>query len=181
MSNKRLKTLILSIPLILLIFASSYSNIDTYIAQLIPSDSTTKEKSNYKILPNKRKVDKPSEYGSEVPKLPKGYTEENKLDSVQLTVKNSETFSGLEITPAAEYDLDDYLKIRKKQIQTKIWDSLSSRYDLKQALSGNDLQRMIGQATGMTIPLPPNPILGLFGKPEVSINVNGEEIGRAHV
>ena len=123
--------------------------------------------------PIKRKVDKPSKYGYDSPKVPKGYSDDTKLDSSNLTIKSSESYNGIEIVPNSEYDLDEYLKFRKSQIQTKIWDSLSGRYDLKKALSGSDLQQMLGQATGMTIPLPPM-FTGIFGKPEISLNVNGE-------
>ncbi|MCX7879184.1 MAG: cell surface protein SprA [Ignavibacteria bacterium] len=71
-------------------------------------------------------------------------------------------------------DLEDYLVIRKEAIQKEIWDSLSNSYDLKVALSGGDIARILSQATGLTIPIPSNPLITIFGKPEISLNVNGE-------
>ncbi|MBX3045241.1 MAG: cell surface protein SprA [Candidatus Kapabacteria bacterium] len=71
-------------------------------------------------------------------------------------------------------NLDEYTKIRQKQLQQQIWDSLLTRYDLTMALSQGDLARLIGSATGLTIPVPPNPVMSIFGKPEIGINVNGE-------
>lgn len=73
-----------------------------------------------------------------------------------------------------EIELDDYLAIRKKMIQTQIWDSTIARYDMSAALSGGDIAAYLSQATGLTIPLPPNPVIGIFGKPEISVNVSGE-------
>jgi cell surface protein SprA len=107
-------------------------------------------------------------------------TEPNGVSTKRSMDPSAEKFTSLEMvdSTAISYpytmSLDEYTKIRQKQIQGKIWDSLLTRYDLKQALSQGDLARMIGSATGMSIPIPPNPIMSIFGKPEISINVNGE-------
>lgn len=69
--------------------------------------------------------------------------------------------------------LDEYLANRKEQIQSKLWDSIISTYDMKKAMSRSDLAMLLGQSTGLSIPLPPNPVLNIFGKPELAINVNG--------
>ena len=70
--------------------------------------------------------------------------------------------------------LDEYLANRKEDLQRGIWDSLTSTYDMKKAMSRSDLALLLGQATGLSIPLPPNPLLNIFGKPELSVNVNGQ-------
>lgn len=70
--------------------------------------------------------------------------------------------------------LEDYLSLRKEVIQRQIWDSLTKSYDLKVALSGGDIARILSQATGLTIPIPSNPLITIFGKPQISLNVNGE-------
>lgn len=70
--------------------------------------------------------------------------------------------------------LDDYLTLRKEALQKQLWDSLTKSYDLKVALSGGDIARILSQATGLTIPIPSNPLITIFGKPQVSLNVNGE-------
>ncbi len=72
------------------------------------------------------------------------------------------------------YDLEDYLALRKDALIREIADSIYSNYDLKVALSGGDIARILSQATGLTIPVPPNPVISIFGKPQVSLNVNGE-------
>jgi len=98
----------------------------------------------------------------------------NQIDSTGEFVSTNLDVDSLSIGNAFDLDLDEYLSIRKKQIENQMWDSLLARYDLKQALSGGDLARLISQATGLTIPVPPNPVIGLFGKPQININVNGE-------
>jgi hypothetical protein len=71
-------------------------------------------------------------------------------------------------------NIDQYLALRKERLQTEIRDSLTKTYDIKKAMSRGDLAMLLGQSTGLSIPLPPNPVLNLFGKPELAINVNGQ-------
>jgi hypothetical protein len=85
-----------------------------------------------------------------------------------------EKFDKYDISHPFEIDLDKYLELRKTKLRSDIWDSILTHYDLKQALSGGDIARMLSQATGFAIPVPPNPIINLFGKPEININVSGE-------
>jgi cell surface protein SprA len=102
------------------------------------------------------------------------YREYFDIDSSGRTMKIRETFYNSEISPPFIVPIDDYLDNRRKQIQYRIWDSLSTNYDLAAALSGNDLARMISQATGLSIPIPPNPLTNIFGKPEINLNVTGD-------
>jgi cell surface protein SprA len=102
------------------------------------------------------------------------YFEESTLDSTAGFVTTELFLDSIQLAYPYEMELDDYLAIRKRQLQNQMWDSLLARYDLKEALSGGDLARLISQATGMTIPVPPNPVIGLFGKPQININVSGE-------
>ena len=96
------------------------------------------------------------------------------FDSTGQNMTKSATFMDSEYGYPMEMSIDEYLALRKKKLQREMWDSLCQRYDIRHALSGGDLSRMISQATGLSIPLPPNPVLGIFGKPKISINVNGE-------
>ncbi len=95
-------------------------------------------------------------------------------DSTGRSVKVKETFYNKEINYAYDIPLDDYLGKRKLDLENQMWDSLATNYDLSAALTGGDLARMISQATGLSIPIPPNPLTNLFGKPEININVSGE-------
>ncbi len=95
---------------------------------------------------------------------------DDKVDSITVNTQ----FYGLDVFYPYKLSIDEYVKTKKKIAQKKAWDSLLTQYDLSKALSGGDLSRMLSQSTGLTIPLPPNPIVGIFGKPEININVSGE-------
>jgi cell surface protein SprA len=105
---------------------------------------------------------------------PSGYKKLGELDSTGTLVSTQEKFNEYELSYDYKIDLDDYLARRKENLQGKIWDSLTTDYDIKKALSRKDLAFLLGQATGLAIPLPPNPVLNIFGKPELSINVAGQ-------
>jgi len=77
------------------------------------------------------------------------------------------------LTVPLSLEIDKYLAIRKQNIQKNMYDSLIRTYDTKKAMSRGDLATLMGQSAGFAIPLPPNPVLNIFGKPELAINVNG--------
>lgn len=112
-------------------------------------------------------------FGTKRP-LPEGFNAYQDIDSTGEFIRQYEAVENYETSVPYSIPLENYLRQRKKHLQGAIWDSLLTLYDLKKALSGGDLARLIGQATGLTIPIPPNPLMGIFGKPEISINVNGE-------
>ena len=105
---------------------------------------------------------------------PEGYKISSYLDSLGQNVYLEEKFNNYELGYSYPLELNNYLSKRKEEIQSKIWDSLTTDYDIKKALSQKDLAFLLGQATGFSIPLPPNPVLNIFGKPELSINVTGQ-------
>ena len=96
------------------------------------------------------------------------------VDSTGKIMKVRETFYNNDVSTTFVIPLDDYLQTRQKLLQYRLWDSLSTNYDLAAALSGNDIARMISQATGLSIPIPPNPLTNIFGKPEINLNVTGD-------
>lgn len=107
-------------------------------------------------------------------KLPDGYEFDAKIDTSDYSLTGTESISEEEIGYSVDLDLDQYLNVRKRQIQNEVWDSLTQDYDLQKALSGGDLARMLAASTGLSIPLPPNPVMSIFGAPKISLNVNGE-------
>lgn len=106
--------------------------------------------------------------------LPSGYKSIIKYDSVSGMVLVRETIDKEDIGYPYFLDIDDYLEKRQKQIINSLWDSVLNKYDIREALSGGDLARMLSAATGLTIPIPQNPLFSIFGKPEININVSGE-------
>lgn len=113
-------------------------------------------------------------FAQPIAKDPKELTNTKKFDSSSSNITTVEQFDSTNISYPVTFTLDEYTQLRKQQISKQIWDSLLTRYDLKMALSQGDLARLMGQATGLTIPIPPNPVMSIFGKPEIGINVSGE-------
>ena len=111
---------------------------------------------------------------TEIKNHPKGFSSYSTIDKEVDTLTTHFDIDKHDIGYSYNIGLDEYLKIRKKSIQNVLWDSLMARYSLAEALSGGDLARLISQSTGLTIPVPPNPIMGIFGKPTININVQGE-------
>ncbi len=105
---------------------------------------------------------------------PKGYEQKIKIDSIVNKIKTVEEFDSNQVSFTYPLNLDEYLQVRKQEIEGQIWDSVITRYDLKQGLSQGDLAATISQATGINIPVPANPLMSIFGKPQISIGVNGE-------
>ncbi len=103
-----------------------------------------------------------------------GYESQLLIDSNARKVYSNEYIDSVEISYPYEMSLDEYLTMRQRSLRLGIWDSMLTSYDLNRALSGGDIARLISQATGISIPIPPNPLMGIFGKPEISINVSGE-------
>ena len=103
--------------------------------------------------------------------------------NVEMRVKHYEAFQmsadssnprDIPLTEPFYYNIDQYLAKRKERLQKELRDSLTQTYNLQKALSRGDLAMLLGQNAGVSIPLPPNPVLNMFGKPELAINVNGQ-------
>jgi cell surface protein SprA len=105
---------------------------------------------------------------------PEGYKQKNVLDSGSKSVRTYEEFDSSKVTLDYPISLDDYLQMRRSTIRQEIWDSLLTQYDLKKAMSQGDLANTLASATGINIPVPANPLMSIFGKPQISIGVNGE-------
>ena len=138
-------------------------------------DFTPSEDKNYFDLHNFRRDPKDeTTFGFPSVKDPEGFESVLSIDSVGGKFINKETYDSVDVSYPYEITLNDYLKHRRYQLRSDIWDSLLTSYDLKKALAGGDLARLLGAATGLAIPIPPNPVMSIFGKPEISINVSGE-------
>ncbi|HRT67916.1 MAG TPA: hypothetical protein P5216_04165, partial [Bacteroidota bacterium] len=105
---------------------------------------------------------------------PEGYEQSNLIDSLGSNITTYDQVDSNQISYSLTLPLDDYLLLRKKQINNEIWDSILTRHDLAQALSQGDISKMIASATGISIPIPQTTLMSIFGKPELSLSVNGE-------
>ncbi len=107
-------------------------------------------------------------------KIPQGFEQTNIVDTLGRNVTTFDQIDSNQVSYSYTLSLDEYLALRKKQLNNEIWDSILTRHDLAKSLSQGDISRMIASATGISIPIPQNAIMGIFGKPELSITVNGE-------
>ncbi len=106
--------------------------------------------------------------------LPKGYTSSSVIDSLMGAITVRELLEGIDVTPMVPIEMSAYLRNQQEALLKKLRDSSLFSYEMKRPMSAAELGTLIDQATNITIPLPQSPIFGIFGKPEVSINVNGE-------
>lgn len=116
----------------------------------------------------------PAQYRSKYPKDPSGYLIASDIDSALQAIRLRELFEGSTIGLALPLSVETYLAARRELIAKEILDSTVSAYSLKKATSDGELEKLLQQATNISIPLPPSPLFGIFGKPEIAINVNGE-------
>lgn len=111
--------------------------------------------------------------------LPSGFELRGSVDSLLRSIRLGESVNGLDVGTSYSMGLDDYLKLKRDAIAWDLRDSATTAYELKKMLSESELLKLLDQATNLTIPLPPSPLFGIFGKPEININVNGEVNVRA--
>ncbi len=156
-------------PQLMFMLGFQYEDLDLKNKEMFNSDTN---RYNPKFL-KKPIIDRSNTENKFNPR-PYGIELDDELDSNGVYMRSRNNFDSLDVAYPYPVDLDAYLANRKKRLQTSVWDSLMTDYDIKKSLSGGDLASMINQATGLTIPIPPNPVSTLFGKPEISINVNGE-------
>jgi len=141
------------------------------------SQNTTieeKEKSLFRMNKYRRSTPFDYKFGDAFLKTFKEYDTPLQADSTGEKLMSRETFDSVDVSYPYEITLDKYLRLRQYNLRLGIWDSMLTSYDLNRALSGGDIARMISQATGFSIPIPQNPLMGIFGKPEISLNVSGE-------
>lgn len=106
--------------------------------------------------------------------LADGYSHEVTLSADAERARIREKVYGADYSVPQSYTLDEYITARRDAIQRSIQDSMMHSYDLQKALAGGNLANMLSQATNLVIPLPPNPLMSIFGKPQISVSVNGE-------
>jgi len=110
---------------------------------------------------------------------PNGLSLYGSIDSTLKSVRLSEGLDGYDVGTSYSLSMDDYLFSRRDALADKVRDSSLWLYEMKKPLTGTELSKLLDQATNLTIPLPQSPLFGIFGKPEISINVNGEVNVRA--
>lgn len=106
--------------------------------------------------------------------LPPGYQRVGNIDSLLQSVRLSDNIDGFALGIPTILEFDTYLRNRSGEQFAQLRDSALSAYELKKPLSEGEILKLLDAVTNLKIPLPQSPIFGIFGKPEISINVNGE-------
>lgn len=126
-----------------------------------------------------RRYYSPSQRPDQLLPAPGGIITSGQIDSLLRSVRLKESMLGLDVGVPYDIVFDQYLSLRRSELMGDIRDSSLNKYELKKPLSQSELLKLLDQATNLKIPLPPNALFGIFGKPEISINVNGEVNVRA--
>lgn len=100
-----------------------------------------------------------------------GYRRDVTLDSSGTTMRFRESQYGESVKIPLSMKLTDYVAERKKREFRR---SLADEARKPTAVvARNDLGELLSSITQIQIPIPPNPIFSIFGKPEIKLNISG--------
>ncbi len=102
------------------------------------------------------------------------YARSVELDTSGTNVVIRETFDGKDIKMPVQVSLDDYIEARSRYITRQGWERRAYEYDMEALLGEErDLEDFLSSITTIDIPIPPNPLLNIFGKPGIRLNISG--------
>jgi cell surface protein SprA len=93
------------------------------------------------------------------------------LDSTGTVFKVRETVGGVDVKIPVSIPLDDYIRERLMYERHRLLADEARRPE--QLAVRNDLGDLMSNITKIQIPIPPNPIFSIFGKPVINLNING--------
>ncbi|MBP1692009.1 MAG: gliding motility-related protein, partial [Bacteroidetes bacterium] len=100
-----------------------------------------------------------------------GYRREATLDSAGTTIGFRETIGGEPVRIPVSMELREYVAARTKQEFHRMLAEEARKP--KALVARNDLGELLSNITQIHIPIPPNPIFSIFGKPEIKLNISG--------
>lgn len=83
------------------------------------------------------------------------------------------------IAVAGALSVDSFLVTRQKELQQRIADSLLYAYNIQEVFQAGDVLDLLRRVSTISIPIPQNPLSSIFGKPTITLDVNGEVNVRA--
>ena len=93
------------------------------------------------------------------------------VDSTSSSVTIRETALGGDVRAPLVLPLEEYSSLRRKEGFQRM---LAAEARKPQALTAkDDLGELLSTITQIQIPIPPNPIFSIFGKPEIRLNISG--------
>jgi cell surface protein SprA len=100
-----------------------------------------------------------------------GYRREITLDTMGNNIRFRETVGGANVKVPLSMPLKDYIRARQKAELRALFANEARRP--AQVMERNDLGELLSNITKIQIPIPPNPIFSIFGKPVINLNING--------
>lgn len=100
-----------------------------------------------------------------------GYRRDVAIDSTGTAVSFRETVAGENVRVPLSLPLKEYISLRSKDEFRRLLAEEARRP--KALVARNDLGELLSNITQIQIPIPPNPIFSIFGKPEIKLNISG--------
>ena len=92
------------------------------------------------------------------------------LDSTGRYMEIRETALGHDIRIPLQIPLDKYVKLESRHLVNETWATLAHAYVLKKT---GGLESLMAGVTNISIPIPSNPVLSIFGPPQINLQVSG--------
>lgn len=102
---------------------------------------------------------------------PGSFKREVVVDSLGGAVHFRETIGGVDVRIPRSLPLTEYIAARRKHHLRTLLAEEARR--AATVATRDDLGDIIGSITQIQIPIPPNPIFSIFGKPEIKLNISG--------
>jgi cell surface protein SprA len=100
-----------------------------------------------------------------------GLRREVSLDSAGANIRIRETMFGENTKIPVSIPLSAYISLRRNQEFRRLLAEEARKP--KALVAKNDLGELLTNITQIQIPIPPNPIFSIFGKPEIKLNISG--------
>lgn len=101
-----------------------------------------------------------------------GYQREIHLDSTGSYVTVREMVNGVDVKVPTTLTLDEYIHMRYEEEKLNNWRTFTREYTVKK--DQDELGGLLSNFTNIDIPVPSNPILNIFGKPNINLHTSGQ-------
>jgi hypothetical protein len=102
------------------------------------------------------------------------YKKSVEMDSLGTRVTIRETVDGTDVKIPVTLSMDEYIRQRARAVRRAGWERRAYEYDSEELVDRrSDLSDFISDITTIDIPVPPNPLLNIFGKPGLRLNISG--------
>ncbi len=100
------------------------------------------------------------------------YKREVKLDSIGEFITIRELVNGLDVKVPVKISLEEYIHRRFEYERMNSWRMMTGQTAIKKAKDG--LSEIMGSITNISIPIPANPIMNIFGGDKVDLRISGD-------